>query len=51
MLFRSCYFHIGSGDKVERYLHNPHYDMDEKCLETGLSCFLAMYNRLAYEEN
>ncbi len=46
-----CYFHIGSGDKVERYLHNPHYDMDEKCLETGLSCFLAMYNRLAYEEN
>ena len=45
-----CYFHIGSGDGVERYLHNPHYDMDESCMTVGLGCMLGMYNKLALSE-
>ena len=44
-----CYFHIGSGDGVERMLHNPHYDMDERCMVTGFECMLGMYNELAFE--
>lgn len=44
-----CYFHIGSGDGVERFLHNPRYDMDERCLTVGFECFLTMYQKLVYE--
>jgi len=40
------YFHIGSGDGTERFLHNPHYDMDEKCMTVGFECMLGMYNKL-----
>lgn len=41
-----CYFHIGSGDGVERFLHNPYYDMDEKCMQVGFECMLSMYYKL-----
>ena len=44
-----AYFHIGSGDGVERFLHNPHYDMDESCLQVGLACMLALYNKVTSE--
>ena len=40
------YFQIGSGDGTERFLHNPHYDMDESCMTVGFECMLGMYNRL-----
>lgn len=45
-----CYFHIGSGDGVERFLHNPHFDMDERCMEVGFACFLTMYQKLTAKE-
>ena len=46
-----CYFHVGSGDGVERFLHNPHFDIDEKCMVTGFECLLGMYNQLVFLEN
>lgn len=45
-----CYFHIGSGDGEERFLHNPHFDMDETCMTVGFECFLTMYHKLTCEE-
>lgn len=41
-----CFFQLGCKDDQERDLHNPYFDIDEKCLGVGLACFLSVYNKL-----